>query len=54
MQALEENLNSAYALIIGTYCSKAIQGWVEEHLEYETKIRDDPYLVIEHCEHVDA
>jgi len=25
-QALEENMNRAYALIIGTYCSKAIQG----------------------------
>jgi len=35
-------MNREYALIIGTYCSKAIQGWVEEHPEYETKIRDDP------------
>ena len=42
VQALEENMNREYALIIGTYCSKAIQGWVEEHPEYETKIRDDP------------
>jgi len=25
-QALEENMNRAYALIVGTYCSKAIQG----------------------------
>jgi hypothetical protein len=24
VQALEENMNRAYALIIGTYCSKAI------------------------------
>ena len=42
VQALEENMNRAYALIIGTYCSKAIQGRVEEHPDYETKIRDDP------------
>jgi len=42
VQALEENFNRAYALIIGTYCMNAIQGWVEEHLEYETKIRGDP------------
>jgi len=42
VQTLEENMNKAYALIIGTYCSKAIQGRVEEHPEYETKIRNDP------------
>jgi len=42
VQALEENMNRANALIIGTYCSKAIQGRVQEHLKYETKIRYDP------------
>ena len=42
VQALEENMNRVYALIIGAYCSKAIQGQVEEHPEYETMIRDDP------------
>ena len=26
VKALEENMNRAYALIIGTYCSKANQG----------------------------
>ena len=39
---LEENLMKAYALIFGTYCSKAIQSWVEEHPDFETTIRDDP------------
>jgi len=29
VQALDENMHTAYALIIGTYCSKALQGWVE-------------------------
>ena len=42
VQALEENMNRAYSLLIGTYCSKAIQGRVEKHPQYETKIRDDP------------
>ena len=32
----------AYALIFGTYCSKVIQSQVEEHPDYETRIRDDP------------
>ena len=39
---LEENLMKAYALIFGTYCSKAIQSRVEEHPDFETTIRDDP------------
>ena len=41
-RALEDNLDKAYALIFGTYCSKAIQSWVEEHPNYETTIRDNP------------
>ena len=39
---LEENLMKAYALIFGTYCSKAIQSRVEEHPDFETTLRDDP------------
>ena len=39
---LEENLMKAYALIFGTYCSKALQSRVEEHPDFETTIRDDP------------
>ena len=39
---LEENLMKAYALILGTYCNKAIQSRVEEHPDFETTIRDDP------------
>ena len=39
---LEENLMKAYALIFGTYCSKAIQSQVEEHPDFETTIIDDP------------
>ena len=39
---LEETLMKAYALIFGTYCSKAIQSQVEEHPDFELTIRDDP------------
>jgi len=46
VQALEENMIRAYALIIGTYCSKFIQGWVKENPEYESKIRDDPIEIL--------
>jgi hypothetical protein len=41
-RALEENMDKAYALIFGTYCSKAIQSWIEEHPDYESTIRDNP------------
>ena len=43
---LVENLIKAYALIFGTYCSKAIQSRVEEHPDFETTIRDDPIEVL--------
>ena len=41
-RAPEENVDKAYALIFGTYCSKAIQCQVEEHPDYETTIRNNP------------
>ncbi|KAL7577498.1 hypothetical protein ACA910_004779 [Epithemia clementina (nom. ined.)] len=41
-RALEENMDKTYALIFGTYCSKAIQSCVEEHPDYKSKIRDNP------------
>ena len=41
-RAVEDNLDKAYALMFGTYCSKVIQSWVEEHPDYETRIRVDP------------
>ena len=42
VRVLEDNLDKAYAFLFGTYCSKAIQSWVEEHPDYETTIRHDP------------
>jgi hypothetical protein len=39
---LEQNLTKAYALILSTHCNKMMQNRIEEHLEFETAIRDDP------------
>jgi hypothetical protein len=39
---LKDNLDKAYALIFGTYCSKAIQSQIEEHPDFESTICDDP------------
>ena len=39
---LEENLMKPYALILVTYCSKAIQSQVEEHPDFDLTIRNDP------------
>ena len=41
-QTLDDNLDKAYALIFGTYCSKAIQSRIKDHPEFESRIRDDP------------
>jgi hypothetical protein len=39
---LEQNLTKAYALIFITCCNKTMQNRIEEHLEFEATIRDDP------------
>jgi hypothetical protein len=39
---LEQNLTKAYMLIFSTYCNKTTQNRIEEHLDYETTIHDDP------------
>ena len=41
-QTLEDDLDKAYALRFGTYCSKAIQSRIEDHLDFESNIRDNP------------
>ena len=41
-EALDDNLHKAYALIYGSYCSKAIQSRVEDHPDFESRIRDNP------------
>jgi len=41
-EALDGNLHKFYALICGSYCSKAIQSRVEDHPDFESRIRDNP------------
>jgi hypothetical protein len=42
----EENIFKAYAIIFG-YCNKAMQTRIEETTEFELKIRNDPWLLME-------
>ena len=42
IETLEQNLAKAYALIYSAYCNKTMQNRVEEHPEFESKIRDNP------------
>jgi hypothetical protein len=39
---LEHNLTKAYALIFSTDCNKTMHNRIEEHLDFETTIHDDP------------
>jgi hypothetical protein len=45
--ALKEGLNKAYALIFTNYCTKMMQSRIEEHLDYATKLKNDPIAVLE-------
>ena len=40
--ALEEGMSKAYAVIFNNYCTRAMQNRIEEHPDFETKIKDDP------------
>ena len=44
--ALRDGLKSAYALIFSTYCTKAMQARIEEHLNY-SQIENDPIALLE-------
>ncbi len=35
-------MTKAYALIFDNYCNRTMQVHVEEHKDFESKIRDDP------------
>ena len=43
----DQNMSKACALIFSNYCNKTMQNRVEEHPEYESKIRDDPIALLE-------
>ena len=42
VQQLEENKTKTYALVYSTYCNRVMQLRVEEHVDYESKIKNDP------------
>jgi hypothetical protein len=44
---LDQGLDKAYALIFSTYCSKIMQGRIEAHPDYETKLKNNPIAVLE-------
>ena len=39
---LDTNLGRAYALILSTYCNGMMQHHIEEHLDFESAIQNDP------------
>ena len=42
VQQLEENKTKAYALIYSNYCNRVMQIRIEEHVDFENKIKNDP------------
>ena len=42
VQQLEENKTKAHALIYSNCCNRAMQLRIEEHVDYETTIKNDP------------
>ena len=45
--SLTQNLKKAYALIMTTYCTRIMQNRVEEHLDFHTKIEDNPIALLQ-------
>jgi len=46
-KTLKSGKIKACALIFQNYCTKAMQSRIEEHPDFETKIRDDPIALLE-------
>ena len=46
VQQLDENISKAYALIYSNYCTRVIQIRIEEHVNYESKIKNDPIKLL--------
>ena len=46
-QGIDDGLKRAYSTIYQNYCTKGMQTRVEEHPEFETKIRNDPIALLE-------
>ena len=47
VQQLEENKTKACALIFSMYCNRVIQPCIKEHVDYESKIKNDPFELLE-------
>ena len=44
---LRQGLTKAYALILSNYCNKVMQSRVKEHPDFDTKIENDPIVLLE-------
>jgi hypothetical protein len=44
---LEQGLPKAYSLIYSTYCTTTMQTRIEEHKDFESKIKNDPIKLLE-------
>ena len=44
---LNEGLNKVYALIFKNYCTKGMQAKIEEHPDFDAKIKDNPIELLE-------
>ena len=46
VQQLEENKTKAHALIFSMCCNRVMQLRIEEHVDYESKIKNDPFELL--------
>ena len=46
-EALETNLSMVHSLIHSNYCTRVMQNRIEEHPDFDSKIRDDPIALLE-------
>jgi hypothetical protein len=46
-EALEKGLHRAYAHILANYCTKLMQQRIEEHPDFEDKLKNDPIATLE-------
>ena len=44
--ALDQGLGKAYALIFDEYCTKSMQSRIEEHPDFDSKIKNDPIALL--------
>jgi hypothetical protein len=47
VQALEHNFHAAYSLIFDNHCTRLMQIRLEEHPDFDSKIKNDPIVLLE-------